>query len=312
MDTKQTTPLHTTTEYRVLTPLTEWMSTFIRARQAEGLSTHTLAYYRQDLKNFSEWCDSQFVRQVEEITADHLRMFLLRLKETGHNPGGVHGHFRAVRAFLNWYEIECEPEDWRNPVKRIKPPKVSDEPLEAVPLADVEKLYRATSGRFAARDRAIILTLTDSGLRAAELLGLNVEDIDSFTGEIRVRCGKGRKSRTTFCGKRARRCLRSWLKARGAQPGALFVTDEESRLSYGGLRQVIERLASRAGIERPSIHAFRRTFAISFLRNGGDLLTLSRLLGHSGLSLLARYAKQNTDDLARSHGEHSPIDGLGE
>jgi integrase/recombinase XerD len=308
MDTRQTTPLYVATEYKVLTPLSEWMSNFLRARQAENASSHTLNYYRQNLKTFAEWCDMQMIRTVEGITADALRMFLLFLKEEGHNGGGIHGHWRAVRAFLNWFEQETEPEEWKNPVKKIKPPKLATEALDSVSLEHVEKLYQAASGRMASRDKAAVLVLADSGMRAAEFLALNTDDVDSFIGEIRVRAGKGKKFRTVFIGKRSRRALRVWMRTRGTRPGALWTTDDESRLTYGGLRQVLERLAKRAGIEAPSIHGFRRTFAIEFLRNGGDLLSLSRLLGHSGLSLLARYAKQNTDDLAAKHSEYSPMD----
>jgi site-specific recombinase XerD len=311
MDTKQSTPLITSTEFTVITPLVEWADTFLRAKQAEQVSRNTIHFYGANLKNFLSWCDSQFVRTVEELTADHLRMFLLRLKETGHNPGGIHGHYRTIRTFLRWYAVEVEPEGWRNPCERVKAPRLVDEPLAAVSLEDVERLFKAASGNMASRDQAAVLVLADSGLRAAEFLALNIDDIDGFTGEIRVKHGKGKKSRTVFIGKRTRRALRSWLKQHDTG-AALFTSDEGTRLTYSGLRQTVRRLSVKAGIPYPPIHSFRRCFAINFLRSGGDLLSLQRLLGHSDLSLLGRYAKQNTDDLAIAHSAHSPVDRLGE
>jgi site-specific recombinase XerD len=308
VDIKQSTPLLVATEYKVITPLAEWATTFLRAKQAEQVSRNTIHFYQANLKVFLAFCDSQYIKRMEDVTADTLRAFLLWLKEEGHNPGGIHGHYRTVRTFLRWYEVEVEPEGWRNPCEKVKAPRLADEPLPAVSLEDVEKLYKATSGNMASRDRAAVLVLADSGLRAAEFLGLNVDDVDSFTGEIRVKHGKGSKSRTVFIGKRTRRAVRAWIKQRRTGL-ALFTSDESTRLTYGGLRQIIRRLSVKAGIPQPPIHSFRRCFAINFLRAGGDLLSLQRLLGHSGLSLLGKYAKQNTEDLQRAHGEHSPMDG---
>ena len=257
------------------------------------------------------WCNSQFVRTVEELTADHLRMFLLWLKEEGHNPGGINGFYRTLRTFFRWYAVEVESEGWWNPCEKVKAPRLADKSLPAISLEDVEKLYKGASGNMASRDRAVVLTLADSGLRAAEFLALNTDDVDGFTGEIRVKHGKGKKSRTVFIGKRTRRALRLWLKQHDTG-AALFTSDEGSRLTYSGLRQIIRRLSVKAGVPYPPVHSFRRCFAINFLRAGGDLLSLQRLLGHSGLTLLGRYAKQNTDDLAIAHGAHSPIDRLAE
>jgi site-specific recombinase XerD len=312
METVQATPKLLTSpkvEFRELTTLGEWAGTFLRARSAEGVSTNTIIYYRRSLKDFLTWAESQYIQTVEEITAEHLRTFLIRLRETGHNPGGIAGHYRALRAFWNWYEVEVEPQGWRNPCKKVKPPKVGDLSLPVASIADVEKLYRAASGRMAARDRAIILTLADSGLRAAELLSLDVVDVvDEYAGELRVRCGKGQKSRTVFIGKRAGRCLRTFLKQRNSRASALFISDDETRLTYSELRQIVRRLSVTAGIPHTPIHAFRRFFAINFLRGGGDLLSLQRILGHSGLSLLGVYARQNVDDLRAAHAGASPMD----
>jgi integrase/recombinase XerD len=310
MELKQTLPLITLSEIKVITPLAEWMSTFLRAKQSEQVSRNTIRCYSENLKTFLLWCDKQYLKTIEDITADCLRLFLIHLKDTGHNPGGIHGHFRVIRTFLRWYETETEPEGWHNPCRKVKPPHLSTEALDAVSLEDVERLYKAATGSNAIRDKAIILTLADTGLRAAELLALDTSDTDVFTGQVLVRHGKGNKSRTVFLGKRTRRAVHLWQKQRKNNSPAMFTSDEGDRMKYSTLRQILRRLSVKAGIPTPSPHSFRRCFAINFLRNGGDLLSLQRLLGHSGLSLLARYAKQNTADLAASHAAHSPLDGL--
>jgi site-specific recombinase XerD len=98
---------------------------------------------------------------------------------------------------------------------------------------------------------------------------------------------------------------------RRIEGGPLFPNDEGDRLKYTGLRQIIRRLAVRAAVKEPPIHSFRRLFALSMLRNGCDLLTLQRLMGHASLDLLRRYAKQTVDDLRAAHGQASPVDRMG-
>jgi site-specific recombinase XerD len=147
METKQATPLLVGTEFIVITPLAETVEAFLKAKRAEGVSKNTIHYYGADLKNFLAWCDSQFVKTVEELSPEHVRMFLLYLREGGHNPGGCHGHFRTIKNLLRWYLIEYEPEGWRNPIERVKAPRISDEPQAVIALEEIEKLYRAVSGR---------------------------------------------------------------------------------------------------------------------------------------------------------------------
>lgn len=290
-----------------LTPdVRKWADAFLLAKRSEGL-TRTVALYGEKLGEFCAWCELRALPGVESLTPDDLRAWLLHLEETGHNAGGRHIYFRVLKTFLRWYWLEVEPQS-RNPIERVKPPKLPEEALDAVSLPDVERLAGAGGGRMPERDKAIILTLADSGLRAAELCALDLEDLDPTTGTILVKHGKGGKTRHVFIGQKARRAVRAWLKVRGAEPGALFSTETGGRLGYGGLRGVVQRLAERVGIPEPPLHSFRRCFAINFLRGGGDLLSLQRLMGHAGLGLLKRYAKQNTDDLRTVHGQNSPID----
>jgi integrase/recombinase XerD len=93
---------------------------------------------------------------------------------------------------------------------------------------------------------------------------------------------------------------------------ALWITDDHGkRLAYGGLRALLERQAKFAGITAPSAHEFRRAFAISMLRNGVDLVTLSRLMGHTDLKALQRYLRQLPEDLQEAHQHAGPEDNAG-
>ena len=88
----------------------------------------------------------------------------------------------------------------------------------------------------------------------------------------------------------------------------LWVSVQGNRLTYWGLRQVIRRRAEKAGVPAPSLHSFRRAFALLCLRNGADVYSLQKLMGHSDLSVLRRYLKQTEDDLRATHEKHGPVD----
>lgn len=99
-----------------------------------------------------------------------------------------------------------------------------------------------------------------------------------------LRQGKGGKPRTVFIGKETRKAVRAYLRERRDNLRALWVTnDQAKRLAYGGLRVLLARHAQQVGIEVPSAHDFRRAFVITMLRNGTDLVTLARLMGHTSL-----------------------------
>ncbi len=164
------------------------------------------------------YCEAQVITQIGEITPNIIRLYLLWHEETGHNPGGLHAAFRVLRTFLLWYENEVEPEGWKNPIRKVKAPKLAEEPLEPVEIKDVIAMAETcTAGSFLDyRDRAILLFLLDTGARARELLKINLEDINLINGAILIREGKGRKPRTVFLGRISRKAVRVYLKNRKA------------------------------------------------------------------------------------------------
>lgn len=291
--------------------LVKWANAFLLAKKAEGVAIRTHSFYREKLERFVTFALQRNVQTVEDITANLIREFMLYLEETKHKPGGIHCFYRVLRVMLRWYENEVEPETWRNPITKVKPPKVPEETLEPVELVDVEAMVQTCkTGRMDMRDKAVLLALLDTGCRATEFTKIDVADVDLATGSIIVRQGKGRKPRTVFVGQKTRKAIRAYLRLRGSAEGPLFQTRMRTRLDYDGLREIVRQRAIAAGIERPPLHSFRRAFALNMLRNGCDLLTLQRLMGHADLSLLRRYAKQTVEDLRAVHGAASPVDRL--
>jgi len=283
-------------------PLSQRIASFLVDCAARNLSPNTLRIYRDQLRMFASWLADR------DVTADAVREYLVHLRRS-HNPGGVHQAFRVVKTWCRWCDAEGLATG--NPTARIRAPRVPGNPLPPVPLPDVAAMLKTCDGSYCGvRDRAILLCLLDTGCRASEFVALAVSDVDPTTGNVLVHAGKGSKRRAVFIGAKTRRAVGRWLRVRGDTPGALWLTDEGTPLTYAGLRQIVRRRAVRADVPCPPLHAFRRAFALCSLRAGIDVYSLQRLMGHADLTVLRRYLAQTDADLRDAHEKSSPVDRL--
>ena len=291
------------------TDLLTWIEAFLIDRKAQGMAKGTLYFYQKKLKLFIDFCEAQVITDIADITPSFLRNYMLYLEETGHNDGGRHACYRALKTFLYWWEEELEPQGWTNPIRKVKPPRLSISPLEPADLEDIKTMIdRCDNSFYGKRDKAILLSLLDTGTRAHEFLALNIDDFDYKTGEILIREGKGRKFRSVFLGKKSRRIVRVYLRTRRDEGNSFWITKGGERLTYWGLREIIRRCATRAEVKIPTIHSFRRAFALNMLRAGVDIFSLQKLMGHADLQVLRRYLAQTTEDIAQAHRLGSPVD----
>jgi integrase/recombinase XerD len=293
--------------------LLTWLEAFLYDRKAQGLAPGTLRFYTQKLKLFLDYCEGHAIGCIIQINALFIRQYLLYLEESDHNAGGRHAAFRSLRAFMNWYEAEAEPEGWSNPIHKVKGPKIPTEPLDPVSIETVARMVKICKlGTVAGdRDKAMLFCLLDTGARASEFLAMNLDDLNIARGTILIRQGKGSKPREVYLGKRSRNALRKYLKGRKDNNRALWVTHPRygsGRLSYDGLREVLSRRAASAHVEVPTLHDFRRAFALAMLRNGIDIYTLAKLMGHEGITVLTRYLKQTYQDTEEAHRRAGPVD----
>ncbi len=162
---------------------------------------------------------------------------------------------------------------------------------------------------FAERDRAIILTLVDSGLRASELCALTVGDYDAQRGRLHVAHGKGDKERFVTVGARTQKAIWRYLttRPRVKRNAPLFATRSEQHIRRDNLRKMLVSIGERGDVSHVHPHRFRHTFAITFLRNGGNVLTLKELLGHESLAMVMHYARVAEQDIDAAQ-RHSPAD----
>jgi site-specific recombinase XerD len=211
--------------------------------------------------------------------------------------------------FQYWWEDEYEPDGWKNPIRKVKAHRLNIEPLDPANLKDISMMLdTCTSDFHGVRDKAILLALMDTGARASELCAMNLEDYNLVMGEILIRHGKGRKSRTVYLGKISRKAMRGYLNLRQDNSTALWVSQDGESISFWGLNEIIDRLARKACVRKPTLHSFRCAFAINMLRAGVDVFSLQKLMGHADLQVLQRYLAQTTEDIAQAHRIGSPVD----
>lgn len=290
--------------------LQSWVAVFYGSCRSRNLAAGTLSFYSKKLSAFLMYCGDRGVQDLDQLGPDTIRDFLIQLQETGHRPGGMHCYFRALRTFLKWFQQEAAPEDWRNPIDRVRAPVVPLEPLDPVSVETIRAMLNTcTKGSpVGARDQSSLLFLLDTGSRLSEFLALNKADVDLLSGTVQIRAGKGRKPRNVYLGEKSRQTLRRYLRERADDSPALWLSRSGERLSDSGLRMMLRRRAEMAGVPAPSPHDFRRAFAIERWRAGVDILTISRLMGHSSLQVLNRYLKQVGEDLERAAKQSSTVD----
>ena len=286
-----------------------WIESFLIDRKVQNFSPGTLYFYQAKLKVFAQYCDHQAITCIHELNPGILRQYLLWLESTGHNPGGIHTCYRALKTFLRWYWEETEP-DAQNPILKVKIPKLTINPLEPANLDDISLMIKTCAADFhGTRDKTILFMLLDTGARGSELVSLDVENVKA-AGSVQIRHGKGGKPRSVFIGQKTRKALRAYIKLRTDDNPALVVTEKGDRLTYWGLREIIDRRATQAGVKPLTLHSFRRAFALAMLRAGVDLYSLQELMGHADLQVLRRYLKLIDQDLQTAHRRGSPVDNL--
>jgi integrase/recombinase XerC len=272
---------------------------FLRHLDRErNASPHTVRAYGEDVAQFADYLRGQTGREPTPRDADHLsvRGFLAALHAGGIRRVSAARKLASLRTFFRYLCREGILE--KNPAAAILSPRLERripshlEEDETATLLDVPGADDA-----ALRARALLELLYATGIRCAELVGLDLPEVDLDARMVRV-LGKGRKERVVPFGTRARAALVAYLPARArANPGseALFVNRRGGRLTDRSVRSILAvRVRQVALAKRISPHSLRHSFATHLLGRGADLRTIQELLGHASLSTTQRYTHVDT------------------
>jgi len=275
-----------------------------------NVSTRTLTNYRHALTGFSNGPDFHGWR---EESADDFRRYLFALSKRSLARATVRLHFAALRSFYRFLgERHGLP---RNPLKEVQLPKVQrklpivltpkqiDELLTAPLRAEREPQAPAWAP---SRDIAIMELFYSSGLRLAELVSLDVNDVDTITESVRV-LGKGRKERIVPVGIPALEAIQRYRQAARIERGPLFVSKLRKRMSPRAIWALLRKHLRQTSIPlKISPHKLRHTFATHMLDAGADLRSVQSLLGHASLSTTQIYTHVTVERLKRAYEEAHP------
>jgi site-specific recombinase XerD len=308
---------------------------FVLTKQTEGKSPRTVEFYSDNLRRFlwfaeqKDWPDD--IRLIDEW---HIREFVGYLaNETsrwGLSGNGseraqrkvshttIHHYFVVLANFFGWVVREGFLAD--NPTAKIKIAKPKNKVINPYSVEEINKMlavcerdYEHNAKFLGSRNKAIVLVFLDAGVRLSELTGMGTNDVDTSNGNIRV-LGKGNKERVVRIGKTAQKSLWRYLMHRPDNGEvALWLTEEGKPLSSQAIHCMVVGLKSRAGVKTSgSIHRFRHTFALNFLRVDKNVFNLQYLLGHSELEMVRRYtATLGMEDALKAHEKASPADTMG-
>ena len=286
-----------------------WIGRYLaHLRTERRLSPHTEAAYKRDLAVLVVYCDQEKLAHWKQLDNFHVRTFAAREHRDGLGPRSVQRRLSALRGFFNYLIREGVIK--ANPAAEIRAPKAPKRLPKTLDVDQVASLMekRATD-ELSRRDLAMLELLYSSGLRLAELAGLDVADLDLADRTVRV-LGKGSKTRILPVGKQAIAALRAWLADRAgfAKSGAaLFTGRNGERLGARAIQKRVGRWATAAGLGVPlHPHLLRHSFATHLLESSRDLRGVQELLGHADISTTQVYTHLDFAHLARIYDESHP------
>jgi len=270
--------------------------------QVMGRSPRTLAWYRQKL-------DAYFARggaeSLEDFTAYEVKRYVVELQDRGLAPNTVHGCFQVLRGFANWASAQDYPID--PGLLRLRAPKLPQVEMESYTPGQRDAVVEAASPTWA---RLCVQILVGTGMRISELCAIRLDDFedDGQQSFLKIRRGKGAKFRRVPVSHRLRREIVRYLNRFRPESGTdhLLLLTDGSPVQVASCARMLHRLGKRVGF-RVHAHKFRHTFATTYLRTGGDIERLRKILGHSTYAMVMRYVHLDASDLHVDFDERTPF-----
>ncbi len=270
---------------------------FIRSLQERNASPHTIKAYRTDLAQFAEYVGPQSWRDIDHVL---IRGYLSSLYERGLSKTSVARALAALRSLYKWLAQEGEVE--QNPAALVATPRLPKKLPRVPTIEEVNTVLDSAMpecSAFTERDQAILELLYGCGIRNAELIGINVDDI-RWSNELILVRGKGRKERFVPFGDSAKAAVQTYLPARQRMLGetkrtterALLINLRGSRLTTRSVGRIVKQIAVARGLS-PDVHphTLRHAFGTHMLEEGADLRAIQEMLGHERLSTTQRYTQ---------------------
>ncbi len=286
-------------------------------RLERGQSARTAEEYARDVEAFGEFLEpghpktAPFLLLAAATTSDVRRFVMELMGPRKYTATSVRRKIAALRSYYSLQKREGRRPD--NPAQDVPPPKAAKRLPQVMSEAEVAKLLRTrVAGKddmLRLRNAAIMELLYASGIRRAELVGLNLADIDTERRMMRV-LGKGNKQRMVFMNEAAATAIRAYLGLRPrSSDEALFLSNRKTRLSHRQAWVIFREFALLSGLTKHvTPHVMRHSFATHLLENGADIMTIKELLGHESLSTTQIYTNVSLEHMRRSYEDAHPRD----
>ena len=278
----------------------------------KGLSKNTLLSYARDLRRYAAFLKKRKLAELTRVGREDITDFLLEEKDRGLSARSVARALVAVRMLHRFLTQEGRLKE--DAAELLETPKLWKTLPEVLSVAEVEVLLKSPSGRNlqGLRDQACLELMYAAGLRASEVTGLKLGQLNFEEGIVRV-TGKGEKERMVPVGRPARQSLRRYLdRARNrwvkeGQEDALFVTHFGRKMSRQAIWKILRKYAKKSGLQKKVYpHILRHSFATHLLENGADLRVVQELLGHADISTTQIYTHMDKSRLKGIHKKFHP------
>ena len=271
------------------------LDSYVAAMKVECRSDKTIDRYVYVIGKLMEFAKVP----TRRISVYHLRAYLAAQKERGIMDSTLEGHRQIFSAYFNWLQRENLIEN--NPCSNLGVIKCAKKEKKTYTERELERLNRCCENK---RDKAILHFLRSTGCRISEVTELNRDAVDMEALECIVH-GKGNKERTVYLDEVAGMLLAEYMEDRTDDSEALFVNRYGSRIHPGGVREMLNVLAEKAGVDHVHPHKFRRTLATDLTRHGMPIQEVAKILGHEKLDTTMKYVVLNKDDIKASYGRYA-------
>ena len=299
--------------------LIDLLEEYLEWRRSLRKSPETIYKNKKGILHFIKWIERIYnVLTVDQIRREHLRAWqrYLSTKITGKGHpiqlSTINTYNESLKVMFRYLAKEGYIQHALiDEIHYVKAPQKL--PGSVLTHAQMRKMLNkiSTNDNTGYRDRAMMELQYSSGIRAGELLGLNIQDIDFKNRTMKV-TGKGNKERVVPIGKTAIKhletymvAIRPWMK-KDQNERAIFINIRGKRMHYRGLLERVHLHAKRAGFENISTHTFRRSCTTELIRGGANMYHVKELLGHESLDTLKHYTKLTIIDLKKTHAKYHP------
>ena len=285
-----------------LHPLKPLIREWLLELKVMGRSPRTIKWYEQKLDWYFR---ADGVVNLEALTAFELKRFLAEQQERGLSDNTIHGFFQVLRTFANWAHREEYPVD--RTLLRVRPPKVALKEMSTYTEDQVSAIFNATPPGW---PQLAVRILLGTGVRVGELVNLELDDVED-DGEgmfLKIKRGKGAKFRRVPATQRLRREIIRYVNRNRPETKAtnLLVQRDGRPLMVQTACNMLQRIRAKVGFPLHA-HRFRHTFATEYLRRGGEMERLRRILGHTTYVMVMRYVHLDKGDLGKDFDERSPF-----